>query len=318
MLKKIYTRKIMVATLALFALFLLYLMPNHEKLDYKIKNTSLEYEYSNQKEVIYLLDTNGYVARTTIKSENLDSKETALDVAKGLIIDGEKSHIIPNGFRAIIPAGTEILGLNLENKTLTINFSKDLLNINEKDEEKMIEAIIYSLTSIEGIDKVTIQVEGKTLENLPHSKKNITFPQDKKYGINKKYDLTTTSSIESYTVYYVCQQNDDQYYVPVTKYINNKGEDKIKIIVDELSTSPIYETNLMSYLDTNVVLKDYSLEENQLKLNFNEAILSDNNKHILEEVIYTLGLSMEENYNVKTVMLFVNNQEIYKIGNLDS
>lgn len=318
MLKKIYTRKIMVATLALFALFLLYLMPNNEKLDYKIKNTSLEYEYSNQKEVIYLLDTNGYVARTTIKSENLDSKETALDVAKGLIIDGEKSHIIPNGFRAIIPAGTEILGLNLENKTLTINFSKDLLNINEKDEEKMIEAIIYSLTSIEGIDKVTIQVEGKTLENLPHSKKNITFPQDKKYGINKKYDLTTTSSIESYTVYYVCQQNDDQYYVPVTKYINNKGEDKIKIIVDELSTSPIYETNLMSYLDTNVVLKDYSLEENQLKLNFNEAILSDNNKHILEEVIYTLGLSMEENYNVKTVMLFVNNQEIYKIENLDS
>lgn len=318
MLKKIYTRKIMVATLALFALFLLYLMPNNEKLDYKIKNTSLEYEYSNQKEVIYLLDTNGYVARTTIKSENLDPKETALDVAKGLIIDGEKSHIIPNGFRAIIPAGTEILGLNLENKILTINFSKDLLNINEKEEEKMIEAIIYSLTSVEGIDKVTIQVEGKTLENLPHSKKNITFPQDKKYGINKKYDLTTTSSIESYTIYYVCQQNDNQYYVPVTKYINNKGEDKIKIIVDELSTSPIYETNLMSYLDANVVLKDYSLEESQLKLNFNEAILSDKNKHILEEVVYTLGLSMEENYNVKTVMLLVNNKEVYKIENLDS
>ena len=308
----------MVATLALFALFLLYLMPNNEKLDYKIKNTSLEYEYSNQKEVIYLLDTNGYVARTTIKSENLDPKETALDVAKGLIIDGEKSHIIPNGFRAIIPAGTEILGLNLENKILTINFSKDLLNINEKEEEKMIEAIIYSLTSVEGIDKVTIQVEGKTLENLPHSKKNITFPQDKKYGINKKYDLTTTSSIESYTIYYVCQQNDNQYYVPVTKYINNKGEDKIKIIVDELSTSPIYETNLMSYLDANVVLKDYSLEESQLKLNFNEAILSDKNKHILEEVVYTLGLSMEENYNVKTVMLLVNNKEVYKIENLDS
>ena len=308
----------MVATLALFALFLLYLMPNNEKLDYKIKNTSLEYEYSNQKEVIYLLDTNGYVARTTIKSENLDPKETALDVAKGLIIDGEKSHIIPNGFRAIIPAGTEILGLNLENKILTINFSKDLLNINEKEEEKMIESIIYSLTSVEGIDKVTIQVEGKTLENLPHSKKNITFPQDKKYGINKKYDLTTTSSIESYTIYYVCQQNDNQYYVPVTKYINNKGEDKIKIIVDELSTSPIYETNLMSYLDANVVLKDYSLEESQLKLNFNEAILSDKNKHILEEVVYTLGLSMEENYNVKTVMLLVNNKEVYKIENLDS
>lgn len=317
MLRKICTRKIMVATLALFALFLLYLIPGNEKLDYKIKNTSLEYEYTNKKEVIYLLDTNGYVARTTIKSEDLDTKSTALDVAKGLIIDGEKSHIIPNGFRAMIPAGTEILDLKLENKILTINFSKDLLTINEKDEEKMIEAMIYSLTSIEGIDKVIIQVEGKVLEKLPHSQKNISFPQDKKYGINKKYDITMPSSIESYTVYYVCQQNDDQYYVPVTKYINHKGNDKIKIIIDELSTSPIYETNLMSYLDTNVVLKDYSLEEKQLKLNFNEAILSDN-KHILEEVIYTLGLSMEDNYNVKEVILMVDNQEIYKIENLDS
>ena len=74
----------------------------------------------------------------------------------------------------------------------------------------------------------------------------------------------------------------------------------------------------MSYLDANVVLKDYSLEESQLKLNFNEAILSDKNKHILEEVVYTLGLSMEENYNVKTVMLLVNNKEVYKIENLDS
>ena len=92
-----------------------------------------------------------------------------------IIIDGEKSHIIPNGFRAMIPAGTEILDLKLENKILTINFSKDLLTINEKDEEKMIEAIIYSLTSIEGIDKVVIQVEGKVLEKLPHSQKNILY-----------------------------------------------------------------------------------------------------------------------------------------------
>ena len=60
---------------------------------------------------------------------------------------------------------------------------------------------------------------------IPHSQKNISFPQDKKYGINKKYDITMPSSIESYTVYYVCQQNDDQYYVPVTKYINHKGND---------------------------------------------------------------------------------------------
>lgn len=311
MLKKIYIRKIIVTTLALLIVALLYLMPS-KTMDYEIKDTTLEYVYSNTEEIIYLLDTNNYVARTTIKGDNLNTEERALDVIKGLIIDGEKSSIIPNGFRPILPTDTEVLDLKLENKILTINFSKELCNINEEYEEKMISSIIYTLTSINGIDKVIIKVEGEELTKLPNSGKSLSMPLDRSFGINKKYDITTLQDIEKYTIYYVSKINDTPYYVPVTKYINNTNGDKIKIIVDELSTSPIYETNLMSYLDTNIVLKDYTIENEQLKLNFNDAILSDNN-HILEEVIYTISLSMEDNYNVKEVIFMVDNEEIEKV-----
>ena len=68
----------------------------------------------------------------------------------------------------------------------------------------------------------------------------------------------------------------------------------------------------MSYLDANVSLIDYSLEEDQLKLNFNDKILKDKENHILEEVIYTISLSMNDNYHVKEVAFLVNNEEIYK------
>lgn len=312
MLRRMSQRKIIVASLALFALFLLYLMPDYETLDSPLKQTDLEYIYTNTTEVVYLLDSNDYIARTTIKGCDCDILETAKDVAESLVVDGHKNNIIPNGFRPLLPSGTEVLNVSLEDKILTINFSKELLDINEQYEDKMIEAIIYSLTSIEGIDKVIIQVEGEVLTKLPNSGKTLPTSLDKGYGINKSYDLVNTQNIDSYTIYYVSSFNDNQYYVPITKYVNKQDQDKIKVIIDELATSPIYETNLMSYLDANVSLVDYNLEDTTLKLNFNDSILSDNvSNHILEEVIYTISLSMDDNYDIEEVVFLVDNEEIY-------
>ena len=191
MLKRMWIKKIIVTSLALCALLLLYLMPVSNETDYELSSTNIEYVYTNAKEVIYLLDSNDYVARTTIKGCDCDTLETSKDVLQGLIIGGEKSNIIPNGFRSIIPSGTEVLDVSLEDKILTINFSKELLDINDKYEDKMIEAIIYSLTNIDGIDKVVIKVEGEVLTKLPNSGKKLPVVLDKSYGINKNYDIVT-------------------------------------------------------------------------------------------------------------------------------
>ena len=119
--------------------------------------------------------------------------------------------------------------------------------------------------------------------------------------------------IDSYTVYYVSKYNDEEYYVPVTKYVNTKIKDKVKVIINELSSSLIYEDNLMSYLNKDTYLIDYKEEDNKLKLNFNEAIYNDKiSNNILEEVIYTISLSIGDNYNIKEVIFEVNNEEIYK------
>lgn len=313
MLKRMSIRKITISSLALFALLLLYLMPDSPSKEIELSNNNIEYVYDNTSEVVYLLDSNDYVARTTIKGCDCNTLEKAKDTIESLVVEGSKNNIIPNGFRSIIPSGTEILGATLENKILTINFSKELLEVPEKYEEKMIEAIVFTLTSIEGIDKVIIQVEGEVLTKLPNSGKNLPASIDKSYGINKDYELTSTMNIDYYTVYYASSYNDNTYYVPVTKYINNNNQDKVKVIIDELSSSPIYETNLMSYLNSTTRLIDYNLDEDTLKLNFNDSILNDNSSNkILEEVIYTISLSMEDIYNIKEVDFLVENEEIYK------
>ena len=132
MLKRMSLRKITITTLALFSMTLIYLMPNNKELKYTIKDEDIEYVYNNTKSVVYLLDSNNYIARTTIPGSNKNTESQAKNVLETLIIDGEKNNDIPNGFRSIIPAGTEILDISLEDKTLTINFSKEVLDINEE------------------------------------------------------------------------------------------------------------------------------------------------------------------------------------------
>ena len=320
MLKRMMIRKIMVATSIVLVMLMLYLIPsNKENIDLN-KNQKLEYIYPNDLEVIYLLDKNNYLTMAKISVNNKNEVSKAIDLIEGLTIDGKKKDIIPNGFKSLLPPNTKVLNIKLDNKILTINFSKEFNNISIDNEKQVIESLTYTLTSINGIDKIEIYVEGNKLTNLPKSKIKLPDYFDKNYGINKKYEFTDLSNVDSYTVYYVLNENNKTYYTPVTKYVNNEKRDKVKIIIDELSTSFLYESNLMSYLDANVKLLDYELTDKSIKLNFNNLILSDiTDNLILEEVMYTIGLSLTQELDIEEVIFKVNNQEIstFSLKSLD-
>lgn len=302
-------RKIAVATSILLVMLMLYLIPS-EKENVNV-NQILEYIYPNDLEAIYLLDNNDFLSRAQVSVDKTSSVSKANGLIEMLTIDGKKHDFIPNGFKSLLPSGTKVLDINLQDEILVINFSKEFLNVKEAYEEKLIEALTYTLTGIDGISKIEILVDGNKLTNLPNSKKMLPEYLDRTYGINKQYNLTTVKDIDSYTVYYVLNYNDNTYYTPVTKYINNEDQDKVKIIIDELSASLTYQTNLMSYLDANVRLLDYEIADKTIKLNFNDMILSDiTNNVILEEVIYTIGLSICDELDVEKVIFQVNNQEI--------
>ena len=103
----------------------------------------------------------------------------------------------------------------------------------------------------------------------------------------------------------------DIYYVPVTKYINDDKE-KVKIIIEELKSSYLSEVNLMSFLNSNVKLIDYQIENDIFFLNFDDYLFDSNDK-ILEEVMYTISYSIFDNYDVNMVMFLVNGEEVNHI-----
>lgn len=309
MLRRMLYKKIMVATSILLVILMLYLIPSN-KGELEIEQR-LEYVYPNEVDTIYLLDNYDKISRTMISVNKQNEISKAIDLLDGLTINGKKQDKLPNGFRGLLPVGTRVLDISLHNKILKIDFSKEFNNIKMEYEEKLIESLVYTLTDIDGVDRIEIFIEGVKLKELPNSKKLLPEYLDKGYGINKEYELTNLNDIDSYTIYYVMNYNDEVYYTPITKYINNQGQDKVKIIIDELATNLTYESNLMSYLDSNIKLLDYEIVDKTIKLDFNEAILSNiTSSKILEEVKYTIGLSLCDELEIEKVIFLVNNKEI--------
>ena len=311
MLKKISIRKIMLSSLALFAMFLIYIIPANEKtLDIK---EELEYVNTNiESSPIFLMDQNSYVALTSVAVNDTNIENKARQLIKVLTIGGMDSKI-PSGFSAIIPPNTEILSLSYEEGLIKVDFSKDLLDVSKDLEEKMVESIVYTLTSIDGVDKVIIYVEGDILTKLPKTKINLPSTLDKSFGINKEFDLTSTKDITDVTIYYINQISDNYYYVPVTKYIND-DRDKASIIIDELASNFDYNKNLMSFLNDGTKLVSSEIQDGNMYLQFNEDILNDAvGEDISKETLDMISLSIGANYDVKEVVFNVGDRELYKI-----
>ena len=296
MLRKSSIRRIMLATLALFLLLIIYFFPTTPSI-----SESLSY-IEKEEMPIFLVDNMEYIARTSIVKNSDNTDDLIKEVIESLTIGSNKSNYIREGFKAVIPEGTKILDIKLENNILTINFSKEFLNVSQDTEEKMLEAIIYSLTEIDSVKKIKILVEGEPLTNLPNSNKKIPELLDKNYGINKIYNLDSIKDTSKTTIYYLSKYNDYYYYVPVTK-ISNENLEKAEIIINELKTTPIYHTNLISYLAASTNLTNYEILENSISLSFDNHLLAGiDDEDMLEEVKYAISLSIRDSYGIDEVI----------------
>lgn len=311
MLKKMGLRKILLTTSALFVIGLLYIFPTK---NVKV-NRSINYVNEENLLCIYLLDKNSYVSEVDVVVNESELEKKLIEKLTIMTVDSDMSNKIPKEFKSIIPSNTKVNSLKIENDTVTVDFSKDLLGISSILEEKMIEAIVFTLTSEEGIDKVIIKVDGSVLERLPNSNKLLPEILDRSFGINKDYDINNIYGLTKTTIYYIGNSNDVEYYVPVTK-INNSNDEKVNIIVNELKSSILYQSNLSSYLNSKVELQKYEKEKEVMNLTFNDKIFDniyDNN--ILEEVVYTIGRSVIDSYeDVSEVVFNVNDKEILKFN----
>lgn len=293
-------KKIFLIISTFLIIFILSIFPKKED-----KEIIMNKSYVNSNTTIYLIDKNNYVSRVNIYLNENKKEEKIKKIIKYLTIDSEEESYLLDGFKAIIPPKTKLLSLKINKDIVTLNFSKELLKISAENEEKLISALIYSITSIDNINYISIYIDDNLMEYLPHSKQKLPALLDRKFGINITYNINSFKDTTKTTIYYLSKNEDYTYYVPITMVSNNQDE-KLSIIIEELSSKSVYQTNLISYLRSSKEI-DYKIDDDIVMLNLNNSLFEDlNTSNILETVIYSMNISIKENYDIKKVIYLIN------------
>ena len=305
MLKKRAYKKILITSVTLLILLMVYIMPNKEVGINSLK-VKPDVEYQKAKVgYIYLLNDNNLLVKVNVLIDDTAKLE---DNVKEIIEKLLNNNTNPKNLQNIIPKKTKLLDVELDKNFLSINFSKDLLNIDSSLQEKLIESIAYSLFELKEIDKISIYVED---ENISAYFKGVPEFITRNYGINKIYNINSLKDIQKVVIYYMSEIDNNKYMVPVTNYLNNK-EDKIKIIIESLSSSYIYQPNLISLLDSKTELISYEITDDVMMLNFNNKLFGPGGD-ILEETVYTISNSVFDTYDVNKIILSVENKMIKEV-----
>jgi len=307
MLRRISKKKILISLTAIFTLLIIYAV-SYNKPDFKQELSYIDNDISVSN--IYLMDSYQFISLTTVGLVNNKIELKAREIIDILIQDGPGESKIPSGFKSIINPDTTINNISFEDGILKLDFSKSLFDTKKEYEIKVLESLIYSLTSIEDVKGLEISIEGKLLEELPQSKIKLPKILDKSFGINKNYNLSSLDNVSKVTIYYINKYNDNYYYVPVTRYVNN-NEEKVNIIVDELRDNNFYFTGLMSFMNSNTSLIDTSIEKDEITLNFDKNLYNDqDSKEVFKEVINAINLSIEATYGIESVSYTVEQEPL--------
>ncbi|WP_067844310.1 GerMN domain-containing protein [Amphibacillus sediminis] len=273
-------------------------------------NSSSQETVSRQ---LFLLSEAGIVVPQTVELPKIESNGVAAQVLEYLVQDGPVMELLPNGFEAVLPAGTEVLGLNLqENGTLVVDLSEEFKNYQADKEQQIIEALTYTLTQFDNVEKVKLWVNGFEQNEMPVNGTPMFDGYSRSNGINfMSVDGIDLLNSEAVTVYYPAQLGSNFYYVPVTQHVEVKDGDLNQAIVQALLDGPAFETNLLHVFNPNVdVLEVTTSDDGVLSIEFTEEILADvNEAYIADEVIETLVLTLTDQPEVSAVSITVENVE---------
>jgi germination protein M len=262
---------------------------------------------------LYLIDANGMVASQMIELPLLDSQEVATQVLEYLVVDGPVTEIIPNGFRAVLPAGTEILGLNLEEDgTMIVDLSEEFTDYAPADELKIVESVTHTLTQFDNVEQVKLWVNGMPLAEMPVNGTPLGSGYSRANGINiTSSDVTDFLKSEAVTMYYPASLQENRYYVPVTQYVETLKGNEFQSIIDSLISGPGFGTNVVHVFNTGVTLvEEPVLNEGILELTFNEAVLQDADTTVIaDEVVETIVRTLTAIEEIEAVDIKVQNKD---------
>lgn len=210
-----------------------------------------------------------------------------------------------------IPDDLQLISTNLnEHGVLNLDFSSAIDQITKDQELRFLEGLVFVFGQFEGVESITLSMEGNPLTSLPQGEISLNEPLTQELGINNfessTRDLHHTTSV---VVYYAKKIGNEELYVPVSKRlkIENDIQETLNDVLDEVSVTSTLTT--ASCLDDVVVLDGSSLENGKLLVNLNSAVLLDEST-INQDIYDLLILSFSHLEGVEQIALQVQGEDL--------
>lgn len=261
---------------------------------------------------LYFVDGNGLVVPMGIQIPKVEgiAKETLRYMTKGgpVLPQITGTSLVP-----VIPSGTEVIGFAINEGIARVEFSKEFLNNETKEQEKqMIEAIVWTLTEFPTIDKVHFIVAGQFVDTMPVSGMPLAEPLSRTMGINIEVSGQAnigSPSLTSHVMLYfqAVDERGSMYYVPVTRIIP-RTSNQLEAVIQETLKGPLHEYLYSAAIPTtkiNVLDKRGS----NLHVDFDDKLSTYGPGSMGEfSIIQSIVLGLTEIQDIENVKITINGE----------
>lgn len=211
------------------------------------------------------------------------------------------------GLYPILDSNLQVNAISLNENSLTFDLSDHLYVNNNQEALDILEMFSY-VFCVDGVEKVNLKINGNDISEIPNSTIPTSCITDN-LGINNfesstNYIYKTTPVV----VYNTKKINNKEYYVPITKRVETNATDidtKVALMLEEIE----YDKPL-SLVDS------CSLQEGVLTIHLAPNILNDNES--IDNTLYNrIVKSANHLYNVESVSIFIDDQEILPVEDIN-
>ena len=255
---------------------------------------------------LYYQDAEGYVipaTRRVMKQEGI-----ARAALNGLIDSAaNREELEYFGLYPVLPAGTQIFGINLKDGVAVVDFDKKLLEYKDRVAERnIISSIVYTLTEFRTIKGVKILVNGYAKDKLQYgtvvsgilNRDNVLINADR---VNLKEGMRKADAYLFKKV-----KEDCAYILPLSVEYEILGNSGLPGKIVYLLTKAYPDGRLYSEVPSSASLIGSSISKGLLTLNFDGGILDYGGRAREEGIIKQILYSMKQVEGVEKIKLLVN------------
>jgi germination protein M len=271
-------------------------------------DSSTYYSEPRRSIIVYYQDGDGCLVPMT---RWIEPQQGIARAAISLITDSalNREEISYYGVYPVLPADTEILGIDIRNGAAVIDFSRNLLNYGSATAERNIVAsIVYTLTEFDTISSVRILINGYTQGIMKYGT-DISNELDRD-DVAVNADISAILKDKDKADVFLLKQANTWYTYPVPVSVvaedesGNRPEELVKLLLASDS-----KDGLISEMPDGATLLGTDVKEGVISLNFSREFLAYGGTSKEEGILKQLAYTLRQFKDIKKIKILVEGRE---------